>query len=140
MRFFIPILLISILSACYPKLYLNKDKKPKDKKPSSKQEISINSKNLSEDVNIMSTQNDELIFLVYSKLNREFPENILQEEFVMDSINTPKTFKLKQKLKPEEEIVLVLLEMDTEQTLKQIEPVIRLNYKTILEAFIQEDF
>ena len=101
--------------------------------------ITITSKNLTEDVSIVSTKNDEIIFLIYSKPDKEYPELVASAYFVMDKINTPRKFKINKKIDLKEDLVLVLLEIDTKQSIKQIEPIVRLNLNSILNNFIRGD-
>lgn len=101
--------------------------------------ITITSKNLTEDVSIVSTKNDELIFLIYAKPDKQYPELVASAYFVMDKINTPRKFKINNKIDLKEDLVLVLLEIDTKQNIKQIEPIVRLNLNSILTNFAKED-
>lgn len=102
------------------------------------QYIKITAKDLSEDATLLSSKNDELILLMYSKLDRDYPELIVSEYFIMDKIDTPKKFKINSKIGLKEDFILVLLEMDTKQTLQQIEPIVRLNLNLLLTDYNQK--
>ena len=46
--------------------------------------IKVTAKDLSEDTTVLSSKNDELILLMYTKLDRAYPELIVSKMFVMD--------------------------------------------------------
>jgi len=116
-----------ILSSCFNKI----------QKAKFQNIISISTSNLSEDASILSTKDDELLFLVYQK---QFNDSFILKSknyFEFDSINSNIEIKIEEKLS-NAEIIIVLLEIDSDKTLEQIEYDVNKNLKILLNAF--EDF
>jgi hypothetical protein len=90
---------------------------------------------LTEDVSLVSTKNDELVLLVYCDTpDKEYPDLIYQDYFVIDSLKSTKEFVLYDSLIRNPILTFVLIEIDTRKTLSQIEPVVRLNLSAISKA------
>lgn len=90
---------------------------------------------LTEDVSIMSTRNDELVVLVYrDSLNQKYPDLIYQDYFVIDSLRTIKKFSLYDTILKNSNFTFILIEVDTRKTLAQIESIVKLNFDDILKA------
>jgi hypothetical protein len=98
----------------------------------------LTAKDLSENVNRLSTQDDELILLVYTQGSAEqLPTIVFQEYFVLDSEQRVKEIRLGEEVRLKQEITLVLIEMDSKLSIQQVEPVVRLNLDAML-AFDQK--
>lgn len=100
--------------------------------------ITIEAVNLSEDMSTLSSKNDELLMLIYDFTDTtKLLKPLVSEYFVLDSMQwirqvTLKTDKVRQ-------ILLVLIEVDTEKPPAVIEKNFRLHYRDVLNLFRQKD-
>ncbi len=97
--------------------------------------LSITALDLTEDAPYISTQNDELLVVVYSITNQGI--NLCFENY-MTFQKTPESKSFGITLKSNlDSLCFVVLEMDSENGLKQTEPVLRINLNTLEKAFEQ---
>lgn len=102
--------------------------------------IRISPVNLSEDMSLFSTKNDELLLLIYQKRPEQLPELIFSKAFMADTSFTET--KADMHLPPhteEDSLFLLLLEKDSQHTIEQIDPVIRLSYDKIYSLYEARD-
>jgi len=99
--------------------------------------ISIKAIDLSEDMSRFSTKNDELLLLMYSYAEGKALEApLISEYFVMDSLHINKTFIFEQdSLEKINNILIFLLEIDSDKSIEEIEPVVRVHYQTLFDAY-----
>lgn len=103
-------------------------------------QIQIEATDLSEDMNTLASGNDELITLIYHlDSSKTLKEPVYIQEFEFDKEN--KFIELSTRISSEQkcQIMIVLLERDTERPLKQIDPIIRIYYREIMEAYQKHD-
>ncbi len=104
--------------------------------------ITLTAENLSEDATILSSQNDEIVFLAYviSPDTTQLPQLILSEYHVYDSQHMSYDYVSDSIASPVKgDLYFVVLEIDDDKTKEQIEPVVRLNFRTINRAFLAND-
>ncbi len=102
-------------------------------------EINIYGIDLTEDMSRVSTKNDEILLLIYSKEELgKMSAPKLCTYFTLDG-NT-KSQKLHW-LSPNQkrEYILMLIEVDSENPIKQLEPVLRVHYEEIRNAYFQKN-
>ena len=81
----------------------------------------------------LSTQNDELILLIYENTQQPtLSSPLLAKTFVLSSSNREVNIPFNLSSKPEH-LVIFLLEMDTDKNIEQIEPVIRVHYEQMMK-------
>ena len=93
-------------------------------------EVLIHGLNLSEDMSTLSSRNDELLLLIYGyddSLKVDLP--LTSAYFVLDSANRKKTVRVPCQSST---AVLLLLELDTNRTPEQLEPLVRKNLNAVL--------
>lgn len=92
-------------------------------------------------MNVLSTKNDELLVLGY-KYEEEsiLNEPIFVYEFIFDENKKNKSILTQYNTGYEEsELLLFLIELDTEKTIEQIDPVIRVHHKEISKLHSEND-
>ncbi len=95
--------------------------------------ITLTAHDLSEDANRLSTQDDELILLVYAQdAAGQLPTSVIQEYFVLDTAQRMKSFILTDSVLRMRTLSIVLIEMDSNMGIQQLEPIVRLNLQTFL--------
>ncbi|WP_044208712.1 hypothetical protein [Flammeovirga sp. OC4] len=104
----------------------------------SKFEIIISSTNLSEDVSVLSTKNDEILFLVYELDSNDYQPPVINEYFVLDS--SKMEIRIEAELDSNKNYQYYLLEMDSNRDYLQLDPIIRIHHKAIVEYFVQGDY
>ncbi len=109
--------------------------------PAQKFKVDIRAENLSENGTKVSTQNDEIVFLIYlvSPDTGATPELLLSEYAVFDSLHSAYTFEADLKPSAAGELYFVLVEIDSDKNKEQVEPVVRLNLRTIAAAYALRD-
>ena len=105
--------------------------------------VNIEAKDLSEDMNQMSTGNDEIIILIYDfsdSINLNSP--LVSKQLLLDKSNSNKTFRhnLDSAAYSVSKLLVFLIESDTDRSLETLEPVIRIHYKAIEKAYKNHDF
>ncbi|NLR95034.1 hypothetical protein [Flammeovirga agarivorans] len=103
-----------------------------------KVEIIISSTNLSEDVSVVSTKNDEVLFLVYEIESEEYQSPLINEYFVLDSSRME--ISIEANLDKNRRYEYYLLEMDSHRDYLQLDPIIRIHHKAIKECFVKGDY
>ena len=93
--------------------------------------IDINAVDLSEDLNKLSTQNDELILLIYEvqDVNAILNALLYLSEFRLDAQTNQQQLTTGIQKHSDLELLILILERDTERPIKQIEPVLRIHIK-----------
>lgn len=104
-------------------------------------EITIYAYNLSEDMSVFSTMNDEVIIQIYELSDKMYLEEpILSEERIFDEINrTSKIILAEESIKENNQYLLLITEYDYKKTDFQRNPVIRIHYKEIKEFYTKKD-
>ncbi len=104
--------------------------------------ISINAIDLSEDMSLLSTKNDEVLILIYTFTNSGVLDSpVLSKELVFD-----KRIRLKEvEFSPNKNLLkdgglFFLIEKDSEATIEQLDPIIRIHYQKIIRAFESKDY
>lgn len=103
--------------------------------------ISIFSKDLSEDGTLMSSQNDELLLLIYEwkDTNAILNAPVLFDSFVLDTAERNRTFHVS--LDKQKKYLLFLLELDDDnRTVEQLDPVIRIYRNTIVNLYDRKKY
>lgn len=101
--------------------------------------IKINAVNLSEDMSTLSSKNDELLLIIYdySDTSRLY-HPIVSEFFVLDTINRIREIHFLPP-DPKHDVLIFLVEQDTDRSPDDIEGVIRKNFKQIMALFRNRD-
>lgn len=104
--------------------------------------ISIEAKKLSEDMHILSSKNDEILLLIYEQSDStELIRLILQKDFLFDRENRFDQFKIALDISQiEGRLIFFLIEQDSETPIEQIDPIIRVQYVQIIDAFEAGDY
>ena len=124
------LLVLLLHLSCSKKLYVDNATKTDIKKNdnSFRHTCIITAIDLTEDASAFSSQNDEVVFLVYAdSMGQVVPDLIFQEYFTFDHINPEKTVELGSFRSSTSMLTFVLIELDTQKNVSQIEPVVRLN-------------
>lgn len=102
--------------------------------------ITITANDLSEDLTIFSTDNDECILFVYPVNDSLTADTLLiMEQFQPGIKKKPSTFTTqKEWCKSYPQLMIVLVEMDTERSAKEIEPQVRRQLKKLNSTYTQE--
>lgn len=97
--------------------------------------IKLTAIDLSENVSRLSTNNDEIILLIYQdSAGQQIPDLLHKAYFIIDSTNSTKNLSFHFEYTEKSKLTFVLLEMDSRKNLQQIEPIIRMNLYRIIEA------
>lgn len=97
--------------------------------------LEIIGENLSEDLSRLSSNNDEILLLIYEyPLPKETNSPIFSEYFILDSENRKSSYDLDKSLFEKEEILFVLAEIDTDLDIKDIENNISANLDALFDA------
>ncbi|MEQ8241813.1 hypothetical protein [Fulvivirga sp.] len=104
--------------------------------------IKISAINLSEDLSVISTKNDELLILIYElKDTAALSEPVLQKQFNVDKSNPSRLIYWNNfNQSAVKKYLLVLVERDSDVSTEQIEPVLRVHHKEINDAFRQKNY
>lgn len=107
-----------------------------------KVKIEVSSSDLSEDMSLNSTKNDELLFLIYKVENDTMPlgNAAYQSSFIFD-----KNLMLVREdwmVIPSDSAryIFFLLELDSDHTSIQIDPILRIYYKEIMHCFNNRNY
>jgi len=100
--------------------------------------ISITAKNLSEDMSRFSSGEDELLLLLFENDSIQLSDPILIQKFNFSTIDS--TQRVQISYRESNELVLFLLELDSDTPEVQIVPIIRIQYLKILEAFRERNY
>lgn len=104
--------------------------------------ITIKSSDLSEDMKYSFTRNDELLLLIYqfNDSNQTLENPLVIERFNFnDSIKEKTLVKLNPKLK-NQKLICFLVEIDSEKTNFEIDPVIRVYHKELINCLTQRNY
>ncbi|MEM9389791.1 MAG: hypothetical protein AAGA02_04915 [Bacteroidota bacterium] len=104
--------------------------------------IDIKAIDLSEDLNKLSTQNDELILLIYEvqDIDATLNEPLYSSEFTLDSKTNRQQLTTGIHKQSNLELLMLVLERDTERPIAQIEPVVRIHFNELIEAQANNDY
>lgn len=102
----------------------------------------VTSSNLSEDMSTLSSNDDELILLIFSYADSTINNKasfstslVLNKSNLSDTINCNELKKWVGK-----SLILFLLEMDSEKTIEQIEPLVRANHKKLIDSYYKRNY
>lgn len=104
--------------------------------------ITIKSTNLSEDMSISLTKDDELLMIIYNSSDsaKELASPLLEYRFNFnDSVKHDSIIWSHQK-NQSKEYLLFLIELDSDKTNLEIEPVFRLHYNQIINCFKNKNY
>lgn len=105
--------------------------------------VSINALNLSEDMSkILSTKNDELLIFIYEKTdNGILGPPVLQQTMLLDLNHRKKNFLWKKDSSLiGRDLLFLMIEQDYETPIEQLDPIIRVQHKHIIDAFKKRDY
>jgi hypothetical protein len=102
---------------------------------SQKKTLTIKAIDLSEDMSLMSSKNDELLFLIYKApvVGPLLDSPAFVKSFVLDTANRTKAFDIN--IDKDENYFLFLIEMDDDRTTEQIDPVIRIYNRPVITIY-----
>lgn len=110
--------------------------------PSDSFRITIQGINLSEDMSRLSTKNDEIFVLVYEYFDSlQLNEPLVSKELLLAGKGAIKTFRasIKQELNIDR-LLFLLIEQDSERPKEQLDPIIRVYYRELMEAYHSHDY
>jgi hypothetical protein len=142
MRIFGLLFILISFTACSSKKNVMKDAANKNFTTKINLHISLTAENLSEDGAKLYSQNDEIVFLVYivNSDTTKLPELILAQYCVFDSLKRNADFISDSLISPVNgDLCFVMIEVDGDKNKEQIEPVVRLNLRTINSAYVKND-
>lgn len=103
-------------------------------------EIKIVAHDLSEDMTILSSNDDELLFLMYElNKNESLEPPLLSRRFLMDSAQTEVSFSVKDASFQDNEFLIILIEQDSETPIEQLDPIIRVHHHQLLNSYQDHD-
>ncbi|MEL7148248.1 MAG: hypothetical protein AAFO69_17880 [Bacteroidota bacterium] len=103
-----------------------------------KLKVHINALDLSEDMSIVSSGNDELILIAYYDQSAPLGDPVLTRRVTLDQQNNSDTLSMViAETKP---LLMFLLEQDTNKKLTAIEPILRVYTEQVIEAYNQMDY
>lgn len=103
--------------------------------------IALEGIDLSEDLSVVSSKDDELILMIYPYNDA----SILSVPLVLRELKTDvnhrnKSITIDSLYPGAEQWILFLLERDSERSLEQIDPVLRIHFRKIIEEFEKRDY
>jgi hypothetical protein len=103
--------------------------------------LEINAINLSEDMSVVSTKNDEILILLYEKSDSTtLSKPLFSKQLIFDQKSSKRQFHFPvSDNQANTALLLFFIELDYGTTAEQIDPVIRIHYKTIVEAYTNKD-
>lgn len=104
--------------------------------------LTIKAINLSEDMSRLSTKNDEILILLYElKDSLELDQFLFSKQLKLDEKNRSKIvwFSTNKELS-KSRLILFLIEQDSGTPMEQIDPVIRVHYRPIINAYKSGDY
>jgi hypothetical protein len=103
-------------------------------------QLTVSSTDLSEDMSLGSTKNDELLLLIYKVENDSavLKELTYDTAFVFDKDH--RVIQLEWMGQNNSKYLYFLLELDSDKTSIQLDPVLRVYYKEVLAAFNKRDY
>lgn len=103
-------------------------------------QLTVSSMDLSEDMSLSSTKNDELLLLIYKVENDSAVLNELTYDtaFVFDK--NQRVMQLEWQGQENSKYLYFLLELDSDKTSVQLDPILRVYYKEVLAAFNKRDY
>ncbi len=104
--------------------------------------INIHAVDLSEDMSRFSTQDDELMVLIYEmKDSTELDSLVFHKKMVLDNTNTSgQVWFSSNKNLIESTLLFMLIEQDEETPIEQIDLIISAHYQSIIHAFERRDY
>ncbi|MFL5766065.1 MAG: hypothetical protein ACJ77K_19120 [Bacteroidia bacterium] len=110
--------------------------------PNAPLKIIISSTNLSEDMSTLSTNNDEITLLIYQFVDSTITGNPLASTYTVfdkgrksDTLVCNNTAEMMGK-----NLIVFLLEMDSDKKAEQVDPLIRKNYRELAKAYISKNY
>lgn len=104
--------------------------------------LSIEAIHLSEDMSRLSTKNDELLILIYeSKDSLGLDKFLFSKQFKLDEKTRSRKiwFSTKNSL-TKNKLLFFLIEQDSDTPIEQIDLILRVHYKEIIDAFESKDY
>lgn len=98
--------------------------------------------NLSEDMSRFSTKNDEILVLIYELRDAlALDQYLFSKQLILDEKTRSNSVWLSSsRAVSNSMLVLFLIEQDVETPIEQIDPVIRVHYKQLIEAHQKRDY
>ena len=101
--------------------------------------IFIEAKDLTEDLSDFSTQNDEILFLLYSQDDTTSPLILIATDFHIFQKDSMTYTLLIPRSEEFNNVILIIIELDTDKTIEQIDPVVRAHSNNIYKKYIEKD-
>jgi hypothetical protein len=102
--------------------------------------VTITALNLSEDMSRLSSNNDELLFMIYEvKDSLMLDPFLLYERFIFNDSIRSKQFSFR-KQKEGYTLLVILIEQDEDIPMERLDPVVRTHHADILEVFRRRDY
>jgi hypothetical protein len=107
--------------------------------PTDSLKIQIEAINLSEDMSTLSSKNDELLLILYdySDTSRLY-HPILSEFFILDTVHRTEEIHFFHS-DVQHDVLLFIIEQDTDRSPDQIELIVRKNFKQIMSLYRSRD-
>lgn len=104
--------------------------------------VRVEAKELSEDLHVLSSKNDEILLLVYEQLDSLTPmQLVFKSELKFDQTNRVQKFRAPLEKWPiDGELLLFLIEQDSETPLAQLDPIISIQRHEIIKAYKNGDY
>lgn len=104
--------------------------------------VTVSSSNLSEDLTIASSKSDELILLIYefSDESEELNKPTLVRNFNLREGKMETSFDWKTANGISQNYLLFLIEVDSDKSDLQIDPILRIHHRRIIERFENRDY
>ncbi len=104
--------------------------------------VRVEAKELSEDLHVLSSKNDEILLLIYEQIDSVAPmQLVLKSQLKFDQTNRVQEFKAPLEKWPiVGELLLFLIEQDSETPLAQLDPIISIQRHEIINAYRNGDY
>ncbi len=104
--------------------------------------IIVQSSNLSEDVSTLSSNDDEIALLIYSYIDSSISAPpLISDQFILKKNKLSETIYYKGiKDLINKDLILFLIEIDSEKKVADIDHLIRKNYRELQKAFVSKNY
>ncbi len=127
-----------VLLSCAVKQPINEDQ-PHSSDASPSLWVSLQAKNLSEDMSVLSTRNDETVLLIYAVTSQD-TTLILNQQHTYTQRNELAHHVIRDTSKYRSPWLVVLIELDSDRDSSEIEPIVTKNLKSLSSLLMNEEY
>ena len=101
--------------------------------------LTVEAHNLSEDMTRISSMNDEILLLIYNKDTSQLNTPVLSQRVDLDTANR-KVVISESIISQSDHYILFVLEQDSDSGVERIDPIIRIYYQEIIQAYEDKNY